>query len=726
LQQDCQLLNGANGQRLERFNEAQTRDYLQQVGLVEPSQVNAIYQKTRGLPYYLNRIRETHLKGQTVDLTQDISQLFFPNLNSAQTHMLQHIACCRWFDKSLVRHLAEAQGLGFQLSDGSSSEGCADWFEWLKQRDFLDPTLKPYGLDDVARSTLRESMHQDDCEAFYQIHGSLAAYFEERANQVVAADQSELEKYSDGDWCRYTIEAIYHTFFSRRKDYPAQFLSHLFASCYLNQIGVVIEPVQSIAAEAGIERHPLLPGQTQKFLNSLELVVLKGGWNVLDTMPDEYEVNAEQVGFDKFQVETALQTCLNSLDSLQGLAKFAALLYRSKHCPESQRLEWLVKAKTQAEQISSQFDPDFSSGLFLWDIGNALSALGRKEEAITSYDQAIHFKPDYHQAWYNRGNALAALGRKKEAATSYDQAIHFKPDYHDAWNNRGNTLADLGRNEEAITSYDQAIHFKPDLHEAWFNRGIALDDLGRREEAITSYDQAIHFKPGYHEAWNNRGNTLSALGRKEEAVTSYDQAIHFKPDLHEAWNNRGNALSALGRKEEAVTSYDQAIHFKPGYHEAWYNRGNALSALGRKEEAVTSYNQAIHFKPDYHQAWVNRGIALSALGRHEEAITNYDQAIHFKPDYHQAWGRRGMVLAALGRYEEAVDNYDRVLQINPDDTFAVYKKAACYGLQGDNQKATETLQEAINLDSDYQKRAKTDSDFDRIRDDDRFRALVGE
>ena len=86
-------------------------------------------------------------------------------------------------------------------------------------------------------------------------------------------------------------------------------------------------------------------------------------------------------------------------------------------------------AKAQAEQVALATHPEFSSGLFLWEIGNALSALGRKEEAISSYDKAIEFKPDKHAAWSNRGLDLSVLGHHEEAISSYDNAIHFKPDY---------------------------------------------------------------------------------------------------------------------------------------------------------------------------------------------------------------------------------------------------------------------------------------------------------
>ncbi|MFN6181907.1 MAG: tetratricopeptide repeat protein, partial [Dolichospermum sp.] len=139
------------------------------------------------------------------------------------------------------------------------------------------------------------------------------------------------------------------------------------------------------------------------------------------------------------------------------------------------------------------------------------------QAAISSYDKAVEFKPDYHQAWNNRGISLKNLGRYEEAISSYDKAVEFKPDYHEAWNNRGISLDDLGRYEEAISSYDKAVEFKPDKHEAWYNRGISLDNLGRYEEAISSYDKAVEFKPDYHKAWYNRGISLDDLGRYEEA-----------------------------------------------------------------------------------------------------------------------------------------------------------------------------------------------------------------
>ena len=52
-----------------------------------------------------------------------------------------------------------------------------------------------------------------------------------------------------------------------------------------------------------------------------------------------------------------------------------------------------------------------------------LYQLGRKEEAIESYDKALEINPDLHKAWYLRGAALSHLDRKEEAFASCEKAI---------------------------------------------------------------------------------------------------------------------------------------------------------------------------------------------------------------------------------------------------------------------------------------------------------------
>ena len=155
--------------------------------------------------------------------------------------------------------------------------------------------------------------------------------------------------------------------------------------------------------------------------------------------------------------------------------------------------------------------------------------------------------------------------------------------------------------------------------------------------------------------------------------------------------------------------------------------GNLLDTAKEYEAALSAYDQALKITPNSHNVWNNRGNALIKIERIEEAIESYAQALQIKPNSHYTWNNRGTALIKIERIEEAIDNYDQALKIKPDKQEAWYGKACFYALQGDVKQAITNLQQAINLSPDeYREMANTDSDFDNIREDERFQTLIRE
>ena len=168
----------------------------------------------------------------------------------------------------------------------------------------------------------------------------------------------------------------------------------------------------------------------------------------------------------------------------------------------------------------------------------------------------------------NRGHSLNALGRREEALVAFEQAIHLNPNKAETYNQQGVTLGDLGRREEALVSYKQAIRLDPNHAIAYYNRGVALEDLGRREEALVSYEQASRLDSNDVKAHTNRGLVLQELGRPEEALVAFEQAIRLNPNhasAYLAYRGRGVALVALGRIEEGLAAIEQALDLHPNY-----------------------------------------------------------------------------------------------------------------------------------------------------------------
>lgn len=157
----------------------------------------------------------------------------------------------------------------------------------------------------------------------------------------------------------------------------------------------------------------------------------------------------------------------------------------------------------------------------------------------------------------------------------------------------------------------------------------------------------------------------------------------------------------------------------------YIEQGKAFYFEGRYEEAIASHNKAIQIESDNPRAWFGKGAALTKLQQYDEAIAAYDRATQLKPEFSEAKYGRGAVLTKLQQYDDAIAAYDRVIEIKPDFYLAWVGKARCYALQDNADLALLNLEKAIYLNADKCKEtAKTDASFDKIREDERFQALI--
>jgi len=209
------------------------------------------------------------------------------------------------------------------------------------------------------------------------------------------------------------------------------------------------------------------------------------------------------------------------------------------------------------------------------------------------------------------------LGREEEAIEKFIDALKIKPDDYESLRNIGISLSNLGQEEEAIGKYTSAIRIKPDDYVSLRNIGISLINLGREEEAIEKFIDALKIKPDDYESLRNIGISLSNLGREEKAVEKYTEALKIKPDDYVSLKNIGISLSKLDRKEEAIEKYIEALKIKPDDYILLRNLVSSLSTLGRENEAIEKYGHM--FESEDWRNLISKAFALKNIGFNEEA-----------------------------------------------------------------------------------------------------------
>jgi tetratricopeptide (TPR) repeat protein/predicted amidohydrolase len=340
--------------------------------------------------------------------------------------------------------------------------------------------------------------------------------------------------------------------------------------------------------------------------------------------------------------------------------------------------------------------------------GVVLGNLGRHEEELSCYNEALRIDPEYADAWANRGVALGSLKRYEEALSCFDKTLRIDPKYAKAWYNKGAALGSLGRYEEALSCYNEALRIDPEYVKAWYGRGVVLGNLGRHEEELSCYNEALRIDPEYADAWVNKGVVLGNLGRHEEALSCYNEALSIDPQDAKTWVNKGVTLGKLGRHKEEIFYYDKSLRIDPEYADAWYNKGVTLGNLGRHEEALPCYDAALRIDPLDAKTWYNKGVVLGNLGRYEEALSCYNEALRIDPKYAKTWYNKGVALGNLGRYEEALSCYNEALRIDPECAYTWANKGVAFSLLYQYEGAITSLQKAKEL---FQKqKSKRDAD----------------
>jgi lipoprotein NlpI len=203
------------------------------------------------------------------------------------------------------------------------------------------------------------------------------------------------------------------------------------------------------------------------------------------------------------------------------------------------------------------------------------------------------------EEWLERGFELGNLGRHQDALDAFGNALLINPNYVIAWYYTGLALHNLGREYQALEVYEKLLSIDPNFIMAWYNKGIALYDFGRYQDALEAYETTLALNPTFANAWCNKGSTLFALGRDRESLDAFEKTLTIDPNDAIAWNNKGGILDKLGRYQDALNAYEKALSIKPDYVKAWENKGDILDKLGRHQESYDAYKRARWIDPKY-------------------------------------------------------------------------------------------------------------------------------
>ena len=216
---------------------------------------------------------------------------------------------------------------------------------------------------------------------------------------------------------------------------------------------------------------------------------------------------------------------------------------------------------------------------------------------LALWSQTTEQRPENPHAHSNLGIALAAAGRTEEARAQFAEAVRLDPRMASFRNNLGSALMNLDRPREAAEQYHEAVTLLPTFVGAWVNLGRALDDSGQSREAIAAFDEALRQRPGDWEVRMLRAFSLLQSGRADAAIPELATLIKERPDHLGARVNLAAALSNLNRLPEAAAQYAEVVRLQPNDAQFRNAFGIVLAQIGRLGDARTQFAEAVRLDP---------------------------------------------------------------------------------------------------------------------------------
>jgi serine/threonine protein kinase/tetratricopeptide (TPR) repeat protein len=314
--------------------------------------------------------------------------------------------------------------------------------------------------------------------------------------------------------------------------------------------------------------------------------------------------------------------------------------------------------------------------------------------------------------------------------------------------------------DRAIYYFEKAAEQDPNYAGAWAALSVAYDLKGGflnipelSLKAVEFAEKAVNLNPRLSQAHQFLGGAYSTLGRYDEAIASISEAVRLEPNNAGAHGSLARAYwLGKGMVEEAIVELEHAVAINPQAGYSYLQLVFLHTLIGNYTRAEDAAKQAIDLQEKYISgkeglqvvgAHTRLGYCYYRQGRYDEAIAEYERELEFLKSSDHAlrdrslteleqklgavYTRKGMTEEAEQHFKHAIKRFEERLGKGSDDPFTKYYMACLYSLKGDADRALKYLGESLGpLKEINTLRAKSDPDFENIREDSRFRDLIGE
>ncbi len=175
--------------------------------------------------------------------------------------------------------------------------------------------------------------------------------------------------------------------------------------------------------------------------------------------------------------------------------------------------------------------------------------------------------------------------------------------------------------------------------------------------------------------------------------------------------------------EDEISKCQQKTSRNPRSYILWEELGEAYKSAGQYKDAIFAFQKAISMNPTNTMCYYRLGLVFAAENKEQDAIRSFKKVLELDPRSPQAHASLASQYRKMGLEEIAQEHIAkaRAMQVEGESD---YNNACLEAIFGNNERALELLEVALQSKQTYVTWAQNDPDFYSLHNDHRFQVLL--
>lgn len=291
------------------------------------------------------------------------------------------------------------------------------------------------------------------------------------------------------------------------------------------------------------------------------------------------------------------------------------------------------------------------------------------QHAVELAHVAIQQSPSDPRIWTLQGVALAAQGKKQEALTSFRNALKLASDYLPALQQEAQ-LYYQSNDLAGVAVLEHILRLQPGDPMSHAMIAVLEYKNGNCVAAVTHFGKSGDLLDSQLDGLHAYATCLVRLKRLDEAEPVLERAVRLQDDSRE--RQVLASIQLIARKPQAAVATLAPLVAKGNPDpESLELAANAYEDAGDTEKAVLILRRAILLDPKNTGLYLDFAQISSAHDSFQVGINVVSDGIGQRPDSAQLYFARGVLYVQMAEYDKAEADFEKAYELDPNQSLSV-------------------------------------------------------